>query len=95
MSVTIRLEPEIESQLERIAEQQGLTKSAWVRQLIEEAVTEAQPQQTPYELAQELGLIGCIEDGPADLAANAKQYIKDKIYQGQNVKDKLSAPRSC
>ena len=87
MSLTVRLKPEIESQLERIAEQQGLTKSAWVRQLIEDAVTEAQPQQTPYELAQELGLIGCIEDGPPDLAVNAKQYIKDKIYQRHNVKD--------
>jgi len=79
MSLTIRLQPETEQQLESIARQQGMTKSAWVRELIEVAVVEARIAATPYELAEELGLIGCIEDGSPDLASNAKQHLRDRL----------------
>jgi hypothetical protein len=33
-----------------------------------------------YQLAQELGLIGCTQDGSEDLATNARQYIRKKLY---------------
>ena len=86
MTLTVRLKPDLESQIEILANRQGLTKSQWVRRLIEQAVAveTAKRSQTPFELMEELGLIGCIENGPPDLATNAKQYLRDK----------LDAPRS-
>lgn len=75
----IRLPPETEQQLEQIARQQGISKTAWVRRLVEAAVIEARIAATPYELAEKLGLIGCIEDGPPDLASNARQHIRDLL----------------
>jgi Predicted DNA-binding protein with an HTH domain len=81
VTLTVRLNPELENRIDAIAKQQGLTKSQWVRQLIEQKLKEelALHPMTPYQMAEELGLVGCIEGGPEDLAANAKKYITEKL----------------
>lgn len=85
MTLSLRLKPDLEHRISVIAKQQGLTKSEWVRRLIEKTVNDelSARKRTPYELAEELGLIGCIEGGPGDLATNAKKYIKETL----NAKD--------
>ncbi len=82
MTLTVRLKPGLESQIDLVAERQGLSKSEWVRRLIEKQLEEElnQSQKTPYELAQELGLIGCIKEGPEDLAANVRKYLMEKLH---------------
>lgn len=44
-------------------------------------------QRTPLEVFEELGLVGCIEDGPPDLSTNYKplisQYIEEKYEREQ------------
>jgi predicted DNA-binding protein len=81
VTLTVRLKPELESQIDLVAKRQGLSKSEWVRRLIEKQLEEGlnQSQKTSYELAQELGLIGCIKEGPEDLAANARKYLMEKL----------------
>jgi len=81
MTLTVRLKPDVETRLQAIAASHGLSKSQWVRRVIEEALAQETQGRTstPFELAEELGLVGCIKDGPEDLASNAKQYIKVKL----------------
>lgn len=82
MTLSLRLKPDLERRISILAEQQGLTKSAWVRRLIEQTVSDelSAHRKTPFELAEGLGLIGCIEGGSEDLATNAKKYIREKIH---------------
>ena len=82
MTLSLRLKPDLERRISLIAEQQGLTKSEWVRRLIEKTVNDelSAHRKTAYELAEGLGLIGCIEDGSGDLATNAKKYIREKLH---------------
>jgi hypothetical protein len=48
-----------------------------MRRLIENELKEgpAECPMTPYQMAQELDLVGCIQDGAEDLAANARKYL--------------------
>lgn len=80
MMLTVRLRPELEGRIQTLAKREGLTKSQWVRRLIEEGLKEKRDEHplTSYQLAQELGLVGCIEGEP-DLAANSKKYLMGKL----------------
>ncbi|OGV74676.1 MAG: hypothetical protein A3B82_06375 [Methylophilales bacterium RIFCSPHIGHO2_02_FULL_57_10] len=75
--LTIRLKDELEHEIEHIAQRQGLTKSAWVRQLIENAL---QPERkSPYQLAQDLGLLGCEEGLPEDASERVAELVRERL----------------
>lgn len=78
--LTVRLKPELESHIQAVAKREGLSKSQWVRRLIEQGLKEKRDERplTSYQLAQELGLVGCMEGEP-DLAANSKKYLMGKL----------------
>jgi hypothetical protein len=74
MTLTVRLEPELERQLEAVCRRRRTTKSAVVAGLIRELVAR-EPAATSYEVAVRLGVIGSDRSGPRDRAAKAKRYV--------------------
>jgi hypothetical protein len=40
-----------------------------------------QASSSPYETFKKSGLIGCIQDGPPDLAANHRKYVAEYLEQ--------------
>jgi hypothetical protein len=75
MTLTVRLEAELERQLEAVCKRRRATKSAVVAGLIRELVAR-EPAATSYEVAARLGVIGSDRAGPRDRAAKAKRYVR-------------------
>ena len=78
MTLTVRLEPELERKFESVCERQRRTKSDVISALVREFVARY-PQKSAYEVAETMGIIGCVKDGPRDLAQNAKKYVTKAI----------------
>ena len=78
MTLTVRLDPEIERRLEAVCKRRRTTKSAVVSSLVREFVAR-EPQASSYEVAEKLGLIGSVASGPPDISANAKRYVQRAI----------------
>jgi metal-responsive CopG/Arc/MetJ family transcriptional regulator len=78
MTLTVRLDPELERRLESVCERRRTTKSAVVTDLVREFLAR-EPQESAYEVAARLGVIGCDPTGPADVAANAKKHLQRAI----------------
>ena len=78
MTLTVRLDPELERRLESACKRRRTTKSAVVTSLVQEFVAR-EPEASAYEIAARLGIIGCDETGPVDAAANAKKYLRRAI----------------
>lgn len=75
MTLTVRLDPELERQLDAACKRRRTTKSAMVTGLIEEFVAR-EPEATSYQVAARLGVVGTDRSGPRDKAANAKKYLR-------------------
>lgn len=78
MTLTVRLTPEIERKFATICRLRQTTKSAVVTELIQRYIRTATPKKTPYALAVEMGLVGCLEDTPAP-ARDHSRYLKGKL----------------
>ncbi len=78
MTLTVRLDPEIERQLEAVCKRRRTTKSAVVTDLVREFVAR-EPEASSYEIAARLGVIGCDTSMPGPVAANAKAGAKRAI----------------
>lgn len=80
MTVTVRLDPQLQEMLERHCRKRRLTKTQVVtRVLREHLAAEAGGAKTPYQLARELGLVGAFASGKGDLAENRKRYLARKL----------------
>ncbi len=85
MTLTVRLEPELEDQLEDYCQTEGTTKTAVVTQALREFLNSLRQQRTPYEIYQEVvaevgGLDQPSPKGMNDNAANYKKRIKDILH---------------
>jgi predicted transcriptional regulator len=78
MTLTVRLDPELERRLEAASKRRHKTKSAVVTDLVREFVARER-HASAYEIAVRLGVAGCDRTGPADVAANAKKYARRVI----------------
>jgi len=54
MTLSIRLDPDLEHDLERASAQSGLPKSQIVKQGLREYLAKLTPKKTPYELGKDL-----------------------------------------
>lgn len=82
MTLTVRLEPELEDQLEDYCQAEGTTKTAVVTQALREFLNTLRQQRTPYEIYREVvaeigGMDQPAPNGMDDNAANYKKRIKD------------------
>lgn len=73
MTLTVRLDPELERRLESVCKRRRTTKSAVVTSLVREFVAR-EPEASAYQVADKLGLIGSVASGPRDLSTKAKKY---------------------
>jgi len=78
MTLTVRLEPELERKLDAVCKRRKTTKSAVVTDLVRQFVAR-EPQLSAYEVARKIGLIGSVASGPSDISANAKKYVQRAI----------------
>jgi hypothetical protein len=85
MAVSVRLDPETERVLARLARRGGLTKSAVLRAAVRKmAQAEPAPEpETPYEKLKRLGLIGCIEGDGTDLSSRTGEKVRDILLEKQ------------
>ena len=78
MTLTVRLDPEIERRLEAVCKRRRTTKSAVVSGLVREFIAR-EPEASSYEIAARLGVIGSDVSAPDDVAGNAKKYARRAI----------------
>ncbi len=75
MTLTVRLDPELEKRFNATVRRQRSTKSEVVTQLLVNYVAAREPKSA-YEVAVEVGAFDePFEKTPPDLAANARKYL--------------------
>jgi hypothetical protein len=70
--LSIRLPPELQQSLATIADRTGRSESQLVREALTEFVARQAGQPSCFDLARELGLIGCVDSGRGDLSTNPR-----------------------
>lgn len=87
MTLTVRLDPAIEREFAATCRLRRTTKSAVVSELIRGYVQARSPAKSAYELAEEIGLVGCMEHAPAagrDHSSFLKSKMRKKIRSALN-----------
>jgi hypothetical protein len=77
MTVSVRLDPRLESELAVASERLGLSKSEIIKQSLEAFLRGKQVHLTPYELGKDL--FSGPGSGVGDLAKNHRKYLKEKL----------------
>jgi predicted DNA-binding protein len=80
MPTSVRLDPETESLLRRLARTSGRTKSEVIREALQRmagAAEEAAEPESLYHAVEDL--VSIAEDGPEDLAGQHKARFRDKL----------------
>lgn len=76
MTLSIRLDQNMEQQLARAAAQSGLSKSEIVKQSLRDYLAKFSPKKTPYELGKDL-----FDQGPGsgigDLSTRRKEHLTE------------------
>jgi len=78
VTLTVRLDPELEKQFESACRQQRVTKSVVVTDLVRAYVMRRRGQSS-FEIALKLGIVGSDGTGSPDVAARAKKYLRRAI----------------
>lgn len=74
--ITLRLDSELEQNINNVAQQMGVTKSELIRKSITSFLKQVE-QPSPWELGN--GLFGKYASGNNHLSRDRKSLIKDKI----------------
>jgi predicted DNA-binding protein len=70
--LSLRLPEPLRTGLEALVETTGRTESDLAREAIEEYLLRHAKLPTCFDLAQEAGIIGCVDSGKRDLSTNPK-----------------------
>jgi hypothetical protein len=80
MTLTVRLDAQLEEALNRYCRKRRKTKSEVLTALLREHLGGAGAgARTPFELAHELGVIGSFASRKGDLAENRRRYLREKL----------------
>lgn len=82
MTLTVRLDPDLEKEFAAACRLKRTTKSAAVAEMIRAYVRGQSPTKTAFELAEEMGLVGCVTRAPA-AGRNHSSYLKAKLRAGR------------
>jgi hypothetical protein len=86
MSLTVRLAPHLQQQLDNYCKKRRLSKSRVVTELLTEHLSAVSGgSRTPYQIAREFGLIGGFASGKGDLSENRKAYLMEKLCAKRSV----------
>jgi Ribbon-helix-helix protein, copG family len=78
MAISIRLDENLERELELAAATKGVSKSTLVRQCLAEYLLRNKPKKAAWELGKEL--FGQVGSGRSDLSRNRKRIVREKIH---------------
>lgn len=78
MTLTVRLDPELEREFAAACKMKRASKSAVVTELIRSYVQSKTPAKSPFELAEAMGLVGCVDSAPATGREHSR-YLRDKL----------------
>lgn len=78
MTITVRVDKEFEHTLDTLASQEGISKSALIRQCLEDFVKRKQSEKSPWELGKDI--FGIYGSGEGDISTNRKNIIREKIH---------------
>jgi len=85
MTLTVRLDPALEREFETTCRIKRTTKSAVVTDLIRGYVQAKAPAKSPFELAEEMGLVGCLESAPA-AGRDHSRFIRNKLRNSRRAR---------
>jgi hypothetical protein len=83
MTLSVRLDPALEQELDAHCRRARVSKSAVVNRLLRSFLDQKRGDQSFYALGKQLGLFGCME-GAADLSVNRKKYLRAR-YPGKRA----------
>ena len=83
MTLTVRLDPEIEQELAAHCKREQVSKSEVVSELLKTFLKRRRPAKSFYEAAKEDGFFGCM-DGVEDLSVNRKEYLRARQLTKRN-----------
>jgi metal-responsive CopG/Arc/MetJ family transcriptional regulator len=72
--ITVRLDEDLRSELEAIAQGGNRSESDVVREALAEYCQSRGGGRSCYELARRLGMIGCVKKASRDLSTNRKHF---------------------
>ena len=78
MTLTVRLDPGLEKEFAAACRLKRTTKSAAVTDLIRAYVRAGSPAKSAFELAEEMGLVGCAANAPA-AGRDHSRHLKSKL----------------
>ena len=80
MTLTVRLDPQLEKRLETYCLKRRQTKTEVLTRLLREHLSaDDADTKTPFELARQFRLVGAFASGTADLSENRKRHLKRKL----------------
>ncbi len=80
MTLTVRLDPALEREFAQACRLGRTSKSAVVTALIRAYLRDQAPAKSAFELADEMGLVGCQECAPA-AARDHSRYLKARLRE--------------
>lgn len=78
MSITIRLEKELEEFIIQESKNEGMSKSEFIRMCITNYYQQIISKKTPYEIGKDY--FGQFDSNNPDLAKDRKKIIREKIH---------------
>lgn len=82
MTISIRLDARLEREVERVAEQAGISKSELVRRSLVKYLAEHHERPSAWELGKDL--FGRVGGGRPDLSTNRKKILGEILRAKQN-----------
>ena len=80
MTLTVRLDPQLEEQLDSYCRKRRQTKTEVLTKLLRDHLAVVNDsRKTPYQIAREFGLIGAFASGRRDASENRKRYLREKL----------------
>ncbi len=79
--INARITPEVDTKLREIVRASGSSMSSIIMQAIELYYKQGSiaASESPYEIAQRTGLIGCYKNSPSDLSQRYKEHLSSAL----------------
>jgi hypothetical protein len=78
MTVSLRLDDDLDRKLAAAAKAKGISKSELIRTCLSEYLAAVEREPTAWELGKHL--FGCYESGQGDLSVRAKEIARERIH---------------
>jgi Ribbon-helix-helix protein, copG family len=77
--LVVRLDPELETGLRALSEDEGIPQAELVRRLIREHLAHRSRRRSAFAIAEQLGIIGMDDDPRVDVAKQHSSYVRKTV----------------